>query len=1554
MNAASEFDIAIVGMSGRFPGAPTLHQFWQNLSDGVESITRFSDEELLAAGVPACWLDDPRYVNAAPILEDPGAFDAKFFRFSPEEARTLDPQHRILLELAYEALEDAGYDPDRYSGRIGVFTGAALNTYFLNGGLEGRLAEEYIPTLIGADKDFLSTRIAYKLNLRGPSITVQTACSTSMVAVHLARQSLLSHETDMVLAGGISVRVPHRAGYFYDGGGVVSPDGRVRAFDAAANGTVFGSGGGVLVLKRLVDAVSDGDNIYAVIKGSAVNNDGSAKAGYTAPSVNGQAEAVIEAVANAAVEADTITYIEAHGSGTPVGDPVEIRALTKAFRTFTQRCGFCAIGSVKTNVGHLDAAAAVAGIIKTVLALKNRKIPPSLHFSQPNSEIDFAETPFYVNSKLQEWTSNGPRRAGVMSTGMGGTNAHLVLEEAPETENEDRTGKPQLFVLSANTESALDQVAHRLQAFLERSPSVNIADVAYTLQVGHKTFPYRRYTVGASREDVIASLGPSNSREIFSDGADVSSHHPVILLLPGVGDHYVGMAHELYQEWETFRSEVDRCAEVLVPYLNADVRKILYPESQGWKKENSSKGIDLRKLLGRGSAEENDIDAANLNRTRFVQPALFTIEYALARLWASLGVTPDAIVGHSMGEYVAACLAGVFSLEDALRVIATRAKLVDGLPQGRMLAVMLPEQELLPLLGRDLSIALINGPDLCVVAGPAIQTDELEDGLQRKGVVCRHVQNGHAFHSRMMNPVVDAFELEVRKVRLNEPRIPFISNVTGNWITRTQATDPAYWAKHVNHPARFNDALHQLWKVKDATLLEAGPGRTLSVLAMQHPDQRNASHPVTVSSLRHSYENRSDAELLWRSIGKLWVSGAAIRWDNIARSGRRRISLPTYPFERKNYWHAADSATRLQGRNRVRASSNLDNWFYAPTWERATPLDQGGDTERLPDTYWLIFADREGEGACIQAKLDELRLPAGLVRFGERFIQRKDDTFELNPESREDYLELLRELQARAPRGLNIIHLGGFTRDGRPTNSSLAASSQTFGFFSMLYLSQAIAELGISIPINIGIVSSRLHQVTGEETLDPTMATVLGPCGVIPKEFSNVNCFNIDLPADRSIDRLPSAVVGAILSEFSNNSRGRIVAYRGKYRWERVYRQVELPKAPSSKISRTETTSRGLRREGVYLITGGTGGIGLALAQHLAETCKARLVLTKKAQFPEKARWKELQKTRELAGPVQKTLEKLLEIQDLGAEVEVVSAEASDRAQMKAALDYTVKRFGTIHGVFHAAGILRAGLMAANNGTAEKVLAPKVYGTMILGELLREVKNTDLDFLVLFSSMASITTPYAHCDYSAANSFLDAFAGFSNTQNRFHTLTVNWPLWKEVGRVAEMEALLGAERWKEISENAISTSDGLRVLRRALNSGLSRLIVSPDNLENVLRESESMEFSWSERLFDPATCPVPSEDDVKASLPAATQGAVGLPGNEIEAKLVEIWSGAFGLEPIGVHDNFFEIGGHSLLAARIVSQVERAFGKRLPMTSIFRAPTIAQLAATLQGAPAPH
>jgi len=1057
----SDQDIAVIGMSCRLPGAKDLEQFWRNLAGGVESITRLPGETR------------PGYVNAAPLLDDPARFDAAFFGFSPQEARTMDPQQRILLELAHEALEHAGYDPARQDARVGVFAGCALNTYFTSAGLHGRIADDYIATLIANDKDFLATRISYKLNLKGPSLTVQTACSTSLVAVHLARQSLLCGESDMALVGAISVRVPHRAGYRYDEGGVVSPDARVRAFDAKANGTVFGSGGGVLVLTRLADALAERACIHAVIKGSAVNNDGSDKAGYSAPSVAAQADAVVEALANAGVDADAVSYVEAHGSGTPVGDPIEVSALARAFRVTTQRRGYCALGSVKTNVGHLDAAAGLAGLIKTVLALKHRQLPPSLHYTAPNPEIDFPSTPFYVNTALKPWASAGARIGGVMATGMGGTNACVVLEEAPAPIGGGAHDGPQLLQLSAKTASALDNMAQRLREYAE-SNDVNLADAAHTLRVGRKAFAHRGYMVCANREGVLAApLHAGHAR---------AARRPLVLMLPGMGDQYVGMGHDLYQGQRVFRREVDRCAEILQPLLGRDIRKVLYPEV--WKPAGANAGIDLRRMLHREST---------LRETLVAQPALFSVEYAMARLWQSLGVVPDAIVGHSMGEYVAACLAGVLSLEDALRLLATRAKLVNALPEAAMLAVTLPENELAALLPPQLSICLMNGPSLCVVAGAPPAVAALEAQLVESGAICRRVQNAHAFHSRMLEPIAGALEQQARKIRFAEPRIPYISNVSGTWIKPGEAADPAYWALHATRTARFSDALRSLWQLADPLLLEAGPGRTLCVLAQQHPDRPQGAGAM-VSSLRHDYENQPDAAVLCHAAGQLWLAGIETRWN---AEGRRKVPLPTYPFEGEQHWFAPAQP----------AQKKLEpgSWLYAPSWKRLPASGAG-----LAKARWLVLADECGLGAALAARLTAAGHDVTLVRPGHE-----------TPDPREHEC---------------IVHACSVTH--KPLDSPFAQ------FYSLLSLARACSP---APGVKLFVVSNHLQEVTGAEPLSPEKSTVLGPCMVIRQEYPNIAVKSID------VDSVGEAGAQLVLGELAEPGADVFVAYRNRSRWVQSY-----------------------------------------------------------------------------------------------------------------------------------------------------------------------------------------------------------------------------------------------------------------------------------------------------------------------------------------------------------------------------------------------------------------
>ncbi len=893
-------EIAIIGMVGRFPGANNLETFWQNLADGVEGISFFSDQELLASGVDPAALHDPTFVKAGGVLDNVECFDAAFFNYTPREAEIMDPQYRLFLESAWEALEHAGYTTDTFGRPIGVYAGVGLSDYLLNNVLSNLAQVQdtvgLFQMILSNDRDHLTTLASYKLNLTGLSVTVQSACSTSLVAVHLACQGLLSGDCDMALAGGVSIAFPQKAGYHYQQGGVLSPDGHCRAFDARAQGTVRGSGLGIVVLKRLADALEDNDQIYAVIKGSAANNDGSHKIGYTAPSIEGQAKVIRAAHLTAEIEAQTISYIEAHGTATPLGDPIEIAALTRAFGAQPERRGCCAIGSAKTNIGHLDQAAGIAGLIKTVLMLNHRKLPPSLHFERPNPRVDFANTPFYVNTRLTDWIADGtPRRAGVSSFGMGGTNAHVVLEEAPQAEATTASRPWHVLPLAAKTRTALDTLTSNLAMHLRRHPDLDLADVAYTLQVGRKAFDQRRVVVCHDAADAATALATQDPQRLFS-AVPVAHELPVAFLFPGQGAQYPQMARELYEVEPLFRETIDRCAELLQPYLQVDLREVLYPGSYG-------ESVVSGQLSVAADHGQRTTDNGQINQTQYAQPALFVVEYALARLWMAWNVQPAVMLGHSLGEYVAACLAGVFSLEDALALVATRGRLMQQLPGGAMLAVPLAEADLLPLLGPPLELAAVNTPQLCVVAGPQEAIAELRRQLTERGLSCQQLHTSHAFHSSMMDPILEAFTAQVRRMSLNPPQIPFLSNMTGTWITAAEATDPSYWARHLRQTIRFAEGAQVLLQQPDQIVLEVGPGRTLSTLLRRHPAK--TAGQVILCSLRHPRDQHSDVAFLQQTLGRLWLAGSAVDWPALyADERRRRLPLPTYPFERQRYWLA--------------------------------------------------------------------------------------------------------------------------------------------------------------------------------------------------------------------------------------------------------------------------------------------------------------------------------------------------------------------------------------------------------------------------------------------------------------------------------------------------------------------------------------------------------------------------------------------------------------------------------------------------------------------------
>jgi acyl transferase domain-containing protein/glutamate-1-semialdehyde aminotransferase len=890
--------IAIVALAGRFPGAPDVETFWENLAAGKETISHFEMDELEPSSpVDMANRREPGYVPARGIVDDIDLLDADFFKMSPREAEVTDPQQRLFLEASWQALERAGYDPDAYEGSIGVYASMSNNTYFL-ANLYSRpdvLSRSGELPMLGNEKDYLATRVSYKLDLRGPSLNIVTACSSSLVAVCQAVQALTMHQCDMALAGGVSISVPQRRGYLYHEGFITSPDGHCRAFDHRAAGTVFSNGLGVVVLKRLQDALDDGDTIYAVIKGIGLTNDGSGRVSFTAPSVDGQAEAVAMAQALAGIDPDTISYVEAHGTGTALGDPIEIAGLTQAFRLATDEMGYCAIGSVKTNIGHLDAAAGVVGLIKTALALRHRTLPPTLHYEAPNPKLDLASTPFFVNAALTPWRPlrDEPLRAGVSSLGAGGTNAHVVLEEAPSVPAPSEPNRAeQLLVLSARSSEALDRTAERLRDHLAADTETPLADIAYTLQAGRRRFGHRRAVVAASRDEALRLLanGASGGSE-----EQERQQSPVVFLFPGQGAQRVNMARGLYESEPLFRSQVDECSEVLRGELELDLRSVLYPSDDDAARE------------------------AELTQTGLTQPALFVTSLAMAKLWMSWGVEPEAMLGHSLGDFVAACLADVLSRDDALKLVARRARLMQELPEGAMLAVRATVADVEPTLVEGTSIASLNAPNLIVVSGETEAVAAVADELASRGVAAKALATSHAFHSPMMEPVVERFAKVVAEVPLRAPSSRFVSSRTGDWIADAQATDPEYWARQLRDPVRFADAAARLLVDPSRVYLEVGPGRTLSTLMRQ---QAGAGDVTAIASLADSADWHDDVRSLLTAADRLWSAGGSLDWPGVHGDvPRRRVPLPTYPFERKRYW--VDPSALEPGEPAL--ASDLDN-----------------------------------------------------------------------------------------------------------------------------------------------------------------------------------------------------------------------------------------------------------------------------------------------------------------------------------------------------------------------------------------------------------------------------------------------------------------------------------------------------------------------------------------------------------------------------------------------------------------------------------------------------
>ncbi|MGY6535720.1 MAG: type I polyketide synthase [Pararhodobacter sp.] len=1349
---ARETDIAIVGMAAHLPGAPSIADYWTNLRNGTCSIRQLDKETLLANGEDPALIRQPNYVPFAAPLDGFENFDAEFFGFSPKEAAILDPQHRQFLEVAWEALENAGQRAQHDEGRVGVYAGCGMGTYFFVNLCSNRELVRDVGLFLlrhtGNDKDFLATRVSHILDLRGPAVNVQTACSTSLVAVHQAVQALLGGECDMALAGGVTIELPQGRGYLYKENEILSPDGACHAFDHRAQGTVFGSGAGCVVLKRLADAQRDGDHIWAVVKGSAINNDGAQKAGYLAPSVEGQAAAVAEALSIAEVPAQTVDYVECHGTGTYLGDPIEVAALTQAFRETTDATGFCRIGSVKTNIGHLDTAAGVASLIKAALALHHREMPPSLGYEAPNPAIDFDTSPFRVNDRLTPWPRRDtPRRAGVNSLGVGGTNAFVVLEEAPQPAPSDEAEWPfELITLSARSKPALDQAAANLAEHLLGQPEQALADVAYTLMEGRRALPRRRVLVAETHDQAARLLQAGDPGRVFTHTA--LDNPDIVFMLPGGGAQYAGMARDLYQTEPVFADWMDRGLDVLEPKLDYDLRALWLPEPG----QEAAANVALKK------------PSVQL-------PLIMITEYALAQMLIAWGVRPGALIGHSMGENTAACLAGVMRFEDCIGLVHLRGTLFDTVPAGGMLSVPLSVSALQPHLGDDIDIASVNAPDLTVVSGPDAALAALAERLTAAGVESQRIAIDIAAHSRMLAPILDSFRAYLAAIPLHAPNLPVISNRTGKPLTAAQAQSPDYWVDHLRQTVRFADGLATLAERPARIYLEVGPGKALSSLARM---QGNIPGQQVLSALRHPDEQIADDLYHIGLLGRIWALGGDFdRTQLRGEARRRRVPLPSYPFQRSSYFIAPASG---QAETPVAEPARLDDladWGTRLHW-----LPQGADLAIDVETElastpesWLIFADDEGVAQPVIEQLRKAGHTVLAVRPGDVF-RRLDDGYQIAPElGRDNYDRLIRDLVARGAMPTRMAHfwLSGSGQRFRPGSNPFQRNMEQ-GFYSLFFLAQALAAEGLTGQVHMTVVTCGAARVRDEALPFPERAAIAGPAGVIPRELPGLTVATLDID---SVTHSAPAPVNALLEELMARPANTRAALRKGRRFVQVLRPQPLVPA------NTPVMPEGA----VWVITGGFGGIGLRLAEELIRRNKARVALIARTALPARSEWPALRD--DPSDPRARRIAAVERLEAMGGTVMVAAADVCNIVQMRAALDAVRTDLGPVHGVIHAAGhIADAPLAAKSPAELDAVLAPKLHGLRVLDTLLPDGTVSEM---VLFSSTSTLTTPIGQVDYVAANAYLNAYAQ-ARAGGKTRVMALNWGIWADVGMAADAMA----------------------------------------------------------------------------------------------------------------------------------------------------------------------
>lgn len=1374
-------EIAIVGMSCNFPGSPGYREFWQNLEAGKE-LVRHDHKQIYGLDT------DRKYVSSRATMDEKEMFDNFFFGYRPDEAAMMDPQVRLFHEHCWAAIEDAGCSGLIANSKVGVFGSGSDNfnwrlyTMFRS---RGQVVDSFYLNFIN-NEEYLASLVAYSLNLKGPGYYVATACSSALSAVHLACRSLLFRECNYALAGGVSIDTHKQKGYFYEEGTIFSEDGHCRSFDKASGGTVAGEGVGVVLLKRLDDALKDGDPVYAVIRSSAINNDGNNKVGFTTPSIQGQADCIRMAHKLADVDPADIVYVEAHGTGTKLGDPIEVAALNDAFGK--GKPGSCAIGSVKSNIGHLDAASGMAALIKTVLVLKNKKIPASLFYTEPNPGIDWSSGPFYVNTSLKalQQHDDRPLLAGINSFGIGGTNVHLVLEEAPVENTSSPEPQFMLLPLSAKSEKSLQRYMEKLAGFL-RTPGTNLADISYTLLCGRKHFDIRTSLVFESREELIGLLLDAKTAKAEKNSGVRES----IFLFPGAGSQYANMGRGLYESMPVFREEMNKGFGILQKMTGTGYREIIYPD---------------------GAADDR------ISLALYAEPAIFLFGYSLAKLLISLGVAPAVTAGYGCGEYVCACLSGVFSFEDALKLAVKRGQL--------------------------------------------------------------HELSGEA--------AIDVYRKELDTVKKNIPSLLFISSFTGKPVSREEALSDAYWTKHMRETLRSPDGLAQLPLSNDQRVF-IGMGGGPSFAALLNEPLPGKTGPAGINLVRLREEEVSDEKYFIAKLGKLWSRGVDIDWNVFFKDGqRRRVSLPTYAFERNAFPVDVDPFEGYKtGEER---HDDPDDWFYSLHWKQLPPVHMEVQ-EPAGKTILFFVADEPAEDLVASYAACDAKII--MVTAGNTYLKKDAASYIVDP-AEEKHMDLLfADLMQSGILPSAIVHLWNYGNGEATGDETRHRHYLDKGYRSLLAVVRSFSMyFGVS-PLQVNVIATGLYAVYENDTVEPSKATVLGAVRVIPKEFLSIQCRAID------ITEMSEASCRELMTELNAPVTHPELAIRGRKKYARSIEKLAVKYKPSGPV---------FRKQGTYLITGASGAMGKIFSEYLAKEFNANLVLTARSAGQEQ--WHE-------------------ELKAKGANVFFIQADVSDAAAIHEGIRQAEEKFGAIHGVLHTAGLVDfGGAIIRRTGEDDKIVfAPKIDGIRVLVSAFR---NKPLDFFVNCSSVSASTAPFGEVAYVAASIYQDACA---EAAAAYPVISIEWPTLKDAGAAVSAVAHLPAQQQEKFFRFAITPAAALEVLLRALYFRIPVPVISVVNFDVHLRSGagENEEEQSAAHIRQ------------RPELP----NAYVAPSTPTEEKLIAMLGYFFGIEGVGVEDNFFELGGDSLKAMVFLKRTQKEFNVNLELKLFFTAPTVKQVAAEI-------